>query len=155
MDDTDKLLLGAGLAIAGGIIGKFVAVFVDEWRERKFIKRSVADELTELGEEISRFRETYDQTNQLVPKYLEKIKSNTEAYDACRNKLYLIWSKKRRKLIMTFYRKLKRTIAENEGSLGDLSAPAGKTEKSNAIMKEFTDLFGESTTLHKSLTRWY
>jgi hypothetical protein len=155
MNDFQKILLGAGLAIIGGIIGKFIAVFVDEWRERKFIKQSIADELSEIGTIIEKFKETYESTNQLVPKYLEQLTANTESYTAARGRLFLIIINSRRSSIKSFYRELQRAIDDNNGKLGSLGSPAGKTQEMNDVMKRFTDLKDTAKEIHKSLTSFF
>lgn len=155
MSDFQKLLLGAGLAIMGGIIGKFIAVFVDEWRERKFIKQSIADELNEIISVIAKFKETYDTTNQLVPTYLDQLKANTESYTSARTRLFLITKTNRRTSITAFYRDLQRTISDNEGKLGSLGSPAGKTTEMNEVMKKFTDLKDRADKIYKTLTSFF
>ncbi|MFN8277897.1 MAG: MCP four helix bundle domain-containing protein [Chitinophagales bacterium] len=155
MSDIQKILLGAVMAIAGGILGKVFAAFYDEWRERKFIKRALCDELSEMESIISRFDETYQSSNQLVPSYLTQLKANTDAYNAHRNRLFLLSSEKTRTEIIKLYRDLIRNIDEHEGKLGKLSTIHGKTTEQNDIIAAFKGIKTRAETTKTKLNSWF
>lgn len=155
MTDIGKIMLGAALAIIGGIIGKIISVFVDEWRERKFIKRSLSDEIEEIIKIITSFKETYESAHQLVPSYLNQISQNVEVYNVCRQRLFLIWKKKLRLDIISFYRDLQKNVSENEGKLGSLQSPAGKTTEQNEIAQKFESLKTRAVSLRDSLNKFW
>jgi len=156
MTDIQKIILGAALATFGGIVGKFVSVFVDEWRERRFIKRAIADELTEITSIIDKFKETYDATGQLTPTYLKQLTLNMEAYEASRSRLYRISREKLRYDIIKFYRDLHKNISDNEGSLGSLNDINDKTEAKNGVISIFSGLKTRATNLKSDIgNKWF
>ena len=90
MNDIEKILLGALIAIFGGVIGKVFTVYYDERKERKFIKSNLKDELQKIISIIEKLIETNEKTNQIHPTYLTDITANTECYKYHRIRLYLI-----------------------------------------------------------------
>lgn len=138
------------LAILGGIVGKFIAVFIDEWRERRYIKSSLCDELEEISSIIGKLNETYNTAGRLMPIYLEQLRANMDAYETFRRRLQLIHKKDRRNTITTFYRDLKNIITENENKFGTLSTTGRSTEQ-DSIDTKFKELKGRAERLKSDL----
>ena len=110
MSEFLGILLGAILAIVGGAANDEIASLRERGRERKAISISISDELTEITQILNKIKTVWEATHTLIPSYIRDLKSCTSAYDALRQRLFLIKDENVRKEITTFYRDLKSAV---------------------------------------------
>lgn len=145
-------VLGALLAIIGGIIGQWLRMQLELWQERKFIKLGLADELDEIASITKRLKETFEKAGTTHKSYLLELKSNTACFDHHRRRLFILKGEVLRHKIVEFYRKLKDNIEESEGKVGTLAqTPEAKAEQKEIVTK-LENFASEADTIKKSLT---
>lgn len=129
-------VFGAGFAIVGGGIGKKIEMWLNIRQERDFIKKGLVDELDEIIIVIGKFKETFDQTQQTPKSYIIELKSNIEAYNHHRHRLFILHGDDLRHKIIQFYRKLKDALEDAEGKVGTLAMTSeAKQEQKNIVAK--------------------
>lgn len=151
MSDIWTLLLGALLAILGGVIGDEVRSARDRSQERNSIKVSIADELTEIEKTISDMHQVWESAQLFHPSFVTDLLSSTSAYDNLRPRLFLIKDKELRKEISNFYKKLKDTAKKTEGKIGTLADTAAASTEQGGFDAAFQAICGEAKVLRSKL----
>lgn len=142
MNNPWYIVFGSGLALVGGTINNEFRAWRDRSNERKAIKISFVDELTEIELAIKSMHDVWDQTKIFSPAYVEDLKSNTSSYDSFRLRLFLIKDVKLRRKIVAFYKKIKDTSKKSEGKGGTLA-------ETDEVKKEQADLEASFQVLGK------
>ncbi len=153
MNDAWPLIMGAGLAVVGGILGYEYNARRDSSRELKSIKVSISDELSDIETTIHTMYEVWEKSKTLYPSYFATLQQGTSSFDCLRERLWLIKDAALRKKVVSFYKKLKDVIKENESKIGSLSdTPETKAEQAS-IATTFKSLEGEAKDLRFSLEK--
>lgn len=130
-----SLIVGALLAVIGGVAGEWLRMLLEKYQERKFIKIGLSDELDEIFSTINRLKETYDKTGLAHKSYLADL-TNVEAYNHHRRRLFLLKGKDFRHKIVAFYKRLNDCIKDSEDKVGTLADTAeSKTEQKEIVTK--------------------
>ncbi|MBN8697409.1 MAG: hypothetical protein J0L87_12835 [Bacteroidetes bacterium] len=138
--ETQNVILGAVLgalfAVVGGGVGKKIEMWLNLRQERSFIKKGLIDELDEIITVIGKLKETFEQTSQTPKSYIIDLKSNIEAYNHHRHRLFVLQGDDLRHKIIQFYRKLKDSLEDAEGKVGTLAtSPQAKQQQKDIVSK--------------------
>ncbi|MDD5055039.1 MAG: hypothetical protein PHZ00_02100 [Candidatus Peribacteraceae bacterium] len=145
------LILGAAIAVFGGVLGYEYNAWRDSCRELKSIKVSLCDELGDIESTIKSMHEVWDKSKTLYPSYLETLQQNTTAFDGLRERLFLIGESALRKKVVDYYRKLKDAVKEYQGKIGSLAnTDQAKAEQAN-IAAAFKTLETEAKNIREGL----
>lgn len=153
MSDPQLLILGAVLAIAGGIVGDEIRSFLDRRRERDAIKVALCDELGGINTTISSIHTVWESAHVFPPSYVADLLSSTTAYDSLRTRLFLIKEEEVRKKLSDFYKKLRDTVRKTEGKIGTLADTADATAEQSAFDTSFQTLGTEAKEIRNLLKR--
>lgn len=147
------LILGALLAIIGGAISDEFRAWRERRNERKAIKTSLVDELSEIEMTVKNMHEVWDQTHVFGVKYITDLLSCTSAYDSCRQRLFLIKDTELRKEIIAFYKKLKNTAQKAEGKVGSLDETQESKDEQSGFERSFQEIGAEAKVLREKLEK--
>lgn len=139
-NETWLVVLGAILAIAGGVANSEFSSWRQRRRERKNYITAVSDDLNEIIEVIRNMKEVWEKTNELIPTYLYELESCMGPYKDNRKDLYLIKNSQLRSDIITFYRDMKGAIDANIKKAGSLSESDEAQTEQKEIENKFVEL---------------
>lgn len=151
MNDLGLLILGAILAIAGGVLGDEIRSWSDRRRERKAIKIALCDELGEIEATIHSIHTVWESAKVFPPTYVNDLLSSTTAYDGLRTRLFLIKEEHVRAQLGGFYKKLRDTVRKTEGKIGTLADSAEATAEQGAFDTAFQTLGADAKSLREIL----
>lgn len=151
MNDLWGILLGAILAVGGGAANDEIASIRERRRERRAISISISDELTEITQILDKIKTVWEATHALIPSYIKDLKSCTSAYDALRQRLFLIKNEDTRKSITTFYRDLKSAVNSDMRKAGTLSKNEDAQKEQQEIANKFIGFISEANTIKGKL----
>ncbi len=145
------VIVGAILAVLGGIAGDIFSAWRERKREEKSIKICIRDELAEIETITTKMNEVWTTAHVLPDKYVQELLDSTTNYDKLRIRLFLIKEDKTRKDINSFYKTLKtacRTQSDKVGSLSDDPEAQKRQEEAN---NTFQNLASSAKELQEKL----
>lgn len=151
MNDLQLLILGAVLAIAGGVMGDEIRSWLDRRRERKAIKIAICDELSGIEATIQNIHTVWESAKVFPPNYVNDLLSSTTAYDGLRTRLFLIKEESVRTELSGFYKKLRDTVRKTEGKIGTLADTSEATAEQGAFDTAFQSLGTDAKNLRETL----
>ena len=117
--DTSNWLPNIISVIIGGLLSIFGAFLAANYTAKKRLHEEISYVVINIGDELDRIVDIFNKMRETGTKkgsinaYFEQLKTNTEAYQFHRQKLYIIHSQPVRKDIVEFYRLLSDFIAES------------------------------------------
>lgn len=151
MNDLQLLVLGALLAIAGGVVGDEIRSWLDRRRERKAIKIALCDELSGIEATIHSIHTVWESAQVFPPNYVEDLLSSTTAYEGLRTRLFLIKDESVRAQLSGFYKKLRDTVRKTEGKIGTLADTPEATAEQGSFDTAFQSLGTDAKSLRDLL----
>lgn len=151
MNDLLLLILGAGLAIAGGVVGDEIRSWLDRQRERKAIKIALCDELSGIEATIKSIHNVWESAKVFPPNYVNDLLSSTTAYDGLRTRLFLINEDEIRAQLSSFYKKLRDTVRKTEGKIGTLADTTEATAEQGSFDTAFQALGTDAKSIREIL----
>ena len=151
MSELFYLIVGAILAIIGGVANDEIRAGRERARELKAIKISLCDELGEIVTTVKNMHEVWEKSKILYPSYISDLASNTTAFDSLRQRLFLISDDALRTQIVAFYKKLKDTAKKSRGKVGTLAQTAEALAEQTGIESDFKTLGAEAKLIQDSL----
>jgi len=151
MDDMQLLLVGATLAIIGGVVGDEFRSFLSRRREMNSIKIAISDELCEIEAVILSIHTVWESAKVFPPAYVNDLLSTTTTYDNLRIRLFLIKDATIRAELSAFYKKLRDTVRKTEGKIGTLDDTTESATEQNAFDQAFQKLGEEAKQLREKL----
>lgn len=151
MNDLQLLILGAVLAIVGGIIGDEVRSFLERRRERSAIKIAICDELGGIEAVIQNIHTVWESAKVFPQNHVDDLLAGTMAYDGLRTRLFLIKNEETRTTLSAFYKKLRDSIRKTEGKIGTLADTTEATAEQNAFDTVFQALGTDARRLKEKL----
>ncbi len=153
MDTALKnLIIGACLAIFGGVIGQLFKMRLEKRQERKFIKLGLIDELNEICSTIDRLKETFEKTGLAHKSYLTDLLLNMDAYKHHRRRLFILEGEKFRHKIISFYKKLNEHITDSEGKVGTLADSVESKAEQREIVTKLQTFSTEANEIKTTLS---
>lgn len=151
MNNTWSIILGALIALIGGILGDEFRSWRERGGERKAIKSSICDELTEIESITINMHEVWEKSKILYPSYVADLLGSTSIYESYRTRLFLIEDEKIRKDLVNFYKKLKDLAQKSAGKLGTLAETSEASLEQTNFAGEFKKLGDDATSLKGKL----
>jgi hypothetical protein len=151
MNEVQLLILGALLAIVGGVMGDEIRSWLARSRERKAIKISLCDELGEIEAIIHSIHTVWESAKVFTPNYVADLLSSTTAYDGLRTRLFLIKEDTTRTSLNSFYKKLRDTVRKTEGKIGTLADTPEATAEQGYFDAAFQSLGTDAKELREKL----
>lgn len=145
------LILGALLAILGGVVNDEFRAWRERRSELKAIKSSLSDELSEIELTVKNMHEVWEQTHIFGVKYVTDLLTCTSTYDSYRQRFFLIKDTELRKEITAFYKKMKDTVKKAEGKVGSLDETQESKDEQSGFEKSFQDIGVDSKKLREKL----
>jgi len=145
------LIIGAVLAIVGGILGDEIRSSRENKRELKSIKTTIGDELGEIEATVTNMHEVWVQAKVLPQNYVANLQGDTTAFDNLRMRLFLIEDENLRKDIISFYKKLKDTCKNSKGKIGTLADTDEARGQQANIDSEFQKLGSGAKSIKERL----
>jgi hypothetical protein len=160
--DAWKIIIGAfvgsTLAFIGGVMGEYLKVRLQNRRERNYIVTNLGDELLEISSIISKFNETFENSNGIAnKKYIIDLSNSMALYTNHKDRLFLFKNQEIRREINTLYKDLRTLISESEGKVGTLANTQESKAQQRDIVQKFKDISTRTTQLSGKLviTRFF
>jgi hypothetical protein len=137
LSNAVALVIGAVLAIIGGVVGEWARMIIQNYNERRAMKIGLHDEISNIKDVINKMKLTFEKSSPKVinKAFLTDLKNSMDCHSTHRQRLFL-FQYKTRKTINDFYKELKDVIEENEKDIDTLST-TGLTEKHEKILPKF------------------
>lgn len=137
-----SLLLGAALAIIGGVVGEYLKTLIQNYWERRAMKIGLHDEIYSITDIIKRLTENYDKATPKIinSDYYTEMSKSVDCYNNHRLRLFL-FKYSTKKAINEFYKDLKRFIEEHQTDIITLNVEEKPVKHATLIplLKELKD----------------
>ena len=151
--DFGLLVLGALLAVAGGVFGEVIKMFFVRRQEQRHIKISLKDELEELKDIVAKLQEFHKHSNTAQKSYVKEIQLCMQSYDTYRVRLHVFRRAKLRKEVVRLYKDVADHVSDSLSKAGTLSDEEASITQQNTIVVKFTALSVDAENLIANLDK--
>lgn len=147
-----SLLIGAALAVIGGMISDGIRGWRERARERNAMKICILDEINDIISTLEKMHEVWEHGNVLPAFHVNDVCTNTTAFDSLRLRLFLIKDDDLRKKIFAFYKKLKDLGEKSKGKVGSLADTPKVRDQQSKFDIEFQALCTDAKEIRDKLS---